>query len=39
MLGGMKMGAPPAVFEALSAIAQNVLGEAGWAEVAKELPS
>jgi len=39
VLGGMEMGAPPAVFEALSAIAQNALGEAGWAEVAKELPS
>jgi hypothetical protein len=39
MLTGIKLGAPAPAFEALSGMARDVLGEQGWAEVARELPS
>ena len=38
MLTGMKLGAPPPVFEALSGLAQQALGDEGWSEIARELP-
>lgn len=39
VLTGIKQDAPPPVFEALSGVAREALGEAAWAEVEAALPS
>ena len=38
VLGGMKMGAPPPVFQAMSGVAKQAIGDEAWAEVAAGLP-
>jgi hypothetical protein len=39
VLTGMKLNAPPPVFEAMSGVAKEAIGEEAWAQVAGALPS